>query len=141
MALEEHGTRREYGSGDLIFAKGEEGSEMYVIESGKVEIVGHSDERDVRLGTLGPDDLFGEMALFGHAPRSATARALEDTTVRAIKQDDIDDLVTDPVARKLIRVLSQRLREVDARLSRLIADGELRREHVMDLFDFRARYG
>ena len=139
--LEEHGMHKRFGAGETIFTKGDPGDFMYVVESGKVEIVGLSDGHEVKLSTLGADEIFGEMALFGGAPRSATARAVEDTELRAIGQDDVDALVPDPLAWKLLSVLSQRLRDVDGKLSYLTAQSDLRRDQVMDLYDFRSRYG
>jgi CRP-like cAMP-binding protein len=141
MVLEEHGDYQKFAAGDIIFVKGEPASEMFVIDTGSVEIVGHSDGHDVTLSKLGPEDIFGEMALFGGGPRSATARAVEDTGVRVIAEQDIDSLVPDPLARRLLGVLSQRLRDVDGKLSHMTAQGDIRREHVMDLYDFRSRYG
>jgi CRP-like cAMP-binding protein len=73
---------RRFGAGDTIFREGEQGDEFFVVVRGKVEI--RSGNR--RLETLGPNDIFGEMALIDDSPRSATVVALTDVTVAPIKK-------------------------------------------------------
>jgi CRP-like cAMP-binding protein len=141
MVLEEHGTYKRFAAGETIFERGDEGRQMYVVDSGEVEIVSVSDGHEVRLSVLGPEDIFGEMALFGDRPRSATARALVSSGLRVIDEEEIFKLVPDPLARRLLMVMSQRLNDVDVRLAQLSAETELTREGVMDIRGSRSRYG
>lgn len=60
--------------GDYIFKKGEQGSEMYFINHGKVEVL---DEEDDILAILEEGDFFGEVALLSDQPRNAGVQALE----------------------------------------------------------------
>ncbi len=69
--FEEYAALKQYRPGEIIFKAGEAGIEMYLIQSGEVEI--HNGKNLLR--TLKPGDLFGEMALIGNEPRSATAIA------------------------------------------------------------------
>jgi CRP-like cAMP-binding protein len=141
MVLEEHGTYRKYVTGEIIFEKGDETREMYVIDSGEVEILDRSGGQEIRLSVLGPEEIFGEMALFGGRPRSATARALVASGVRVIGEEDIRKLVPDPLARRLLEVMSQRLQDVDSRLAKLSAEGDLSLEQVMQVRESRNRFG
>lgn len=141
MVLEEHGTYKRFAAGETIFRSGDEGTQMYVIDSGEVEIVSGDDEHAVRLTVLGPEEIFGEMALFGGGTRSATARALVDSGVRVIEEEDIFKIVRDPLARRLLAVMGQRLNDVDVRLAHLSAQTELNREQVMEVRDSRSRFG
>jgi CRP-like cAMP-binding protein len=69
-----------YGQSEVIFEEGQPGSEMYIVHSGKVRIYRAGEEGEVEIGIIGPGEFFGEMALVDHAPRSATACAVEDDT-------------------------------------------------------------
>ncbi len=141
MVLEEHGTHKRFAAGETIFKAGDEGQHMYVVDSGEVEIINVSEGREMRLSVLGPEEIFGEMALFGGGPRSATARAMTDCGVREIDRGDILKLVPSAIARRLLAVMSERLHDVDVRLANLSAATELSREQVLDLRDSRIRYG
>jgi CRP/FNR family transcriptional regulator, cyclic AMP receptor protein len=73
---------RRFAAGDTIFRESEQGDEFFVVVRGKVEI--RSGNR--RLETLGPNGIFGEMALIDDTPRSATVVALTDVTVAPIQE-------------------------------------------------------
>jgi CRP-like cAMP-binding protein len=141
MVLEEHGTYRRFAAGETIFSCGDEGQQMCVVDSGQVEIVGGSDDHELQLTVLGPEEIFGEMALFGSGTRSATARALVDCGVRVIDKEDIFKIVQDPLARRLLAVLGQRLADVDAMLVQLSPETELSHQQVMDVLNSRSRFG
>ena len=70
----------ELSAGEIIFREGDECSEMYVVLDGQVDII--IGEKIVE--TVDPGGLFGEMALLGPAPRSATAVARFDATLVAV---------------------------------------------------------
>ncbi|MBW1724529.1 MAG: cyclic nucleotide-binding domain-containing protein [Deltaproteobacteria bacterium] len=73
-----------YKNGDIIFEEGSSGDWIYVIESGTVEIskIMHG-EKEVLL-ELGPGEIIGELGFITKMPRTATARAVGDTTVGII---------------------------------------------------------
>lgn len=80
-ALEQSGRREWREAGAVIFAEGDAAASLYLILSGSV-VISRGEERDsasVELSRLGPGELFGELALFDGAPRSATASAIERT--------------------------------------------------------------
>ena len=99
---------RNFKAGDVIFKQGDPARELFVIQSGKI---------DIRLGervlvTLDGYDIFGEMALVDSAPRSATAIAATDATVVPVGEKQFLFLVsqTPHFALNVMRVLARRLR-------------------------------
>ena len=79
-----------YTTGSIICREGEPGDCMYEVESGKVGVYhdyGGPDEK--LIAELYSNNVFGEMGLLDHAPRSATVVALEDnTTVMTVTEED-----------------------------------------------------
>ncbi|RKY89927.1 hypothetical protein DRQ09_00415 [candidate division KSB1 bacterium] len=93
MADEQKGTKtlgRFFKKGETIFKEGDLGNEMYIIQSGKVEVVKNVKGEEVVLATLDKNAFFGEMALFGDPHRSATIRAAEDTTMVVINKETLE---------------------------------------------------
>ena len=99
---------RRFATGDTIFREGEQGDEFFIVVRGKVEI--RCANR--RLETLGPNGIFGEMALIDDSPRSATVVAMTDVTVAPIKEMQFLFLVKHmpQFALMVMRVLAKRLR-------------------------------
>jgi CRP/FNR family cyclic AMP-dependent transcriptional regulator len=105
--------RELFYKGKTIIEQGDEGFRAYYIEKGSVEIVKNEDGHELKVAELHEGDIFGEMALINNEPRSATVRALEDTTVTVISRDEIDGKIKsigDRAMRALINVLCERLR-------------------------------
>jgi CRP-like cAMP-binding protein len=104
---------KSYALGDAIFTQGEKGSELFIVLAGAVEfaVVDEDGERHP-LGRAGPGDLFGEMSCFSDEPRSATASAIQPTTVLRFERAAAVELVsTRPdFAMKVVRTLAARLR-------------------------------
>ncbi len=99
---------RNFVKGKTIFKEGDPGDEFFVVLRGQVEIA----SGDRHFETLGPDGIFGEMALIDDSPRSATAVALTDVTVAPIKENQFLFLVKNApfFALSVMRVLAHRLR-------------------------------
>ena len=101
---------REFAVGDVIFRQGDDAAgEAYLVHEGRVEVRRLVDGEDRLLRTLTQGDLLGEVALFRKAPHSATATALTPTTLIAIPEDRLEDMVkTNPrLALALIRQLAR----------------------------------
>jgi CRP-like cAMP-binding protein len=110
--------RRRYAKGQIVFACGDPGENLCVVESGRVKLTFTSpDGREVILDLLGPADFFGELALLDGEPRSADAIAVEPSVLYLLSRTEfLKFLEQRPhVAIMLIGVLSRRLRR-DARL-------------------------
>jgi CRP/FNR family transcriptional regulator, cyclic AMP receptor protein len=114
--LEELGAclrRRPYRKGEVIFVRGDPGTSLYLIETGRVKIVLTSPEgKEVVLARLGPADFFGDLALLDGDPRSADAVAQEGGQLLLLRREDFLRFVEarPAVAARLLAVLSRRLR-------------------------------
>lgn len=68
-----------YEKGDVVFSQGDSGGEMYIIQSGVVEVSRMRGDRKVVLTLLEKGDFFGEIALLDQRPRSASVSAVTRT--------------------------------------------------------------
>jgi CRP-like cAMP-binding protein len=85
---------RYYKKDEHIFREGEPGIGMYIIIEGKVEIFKEKENIKTILSTLEKGDFFGEIALLlPDKPRSATAKALEPTTLLGFFNPDLQILM------------------------------------------------
>ena len=111
---------KEYADHEVIVRQGEPGSCMFVVQEGQVEAIAESDGREMRLRTMGPNDFFGEMALFGTEKRSCTIRALGKARVMTIdKKSFLGGIQEDPsLAFRIVKVMSQRIRDLTERLAK-----------------------
>lgn len=100
-------------AGDDIFHEGDEGTEMYIIQEGEIEIVKDYGDQSQRLALLEVGDFFGEMSLLEETPRAATARAVTDYELVRIDYSTFDQMVQEnpEIAIRMLRKLSHRLRE------------------------------
>ncbi|TPX66930.1 hypothetical protein SpCBS45565_g04147 [Spizellomyces sp. 'palustris'] len=80
-----------YIKGDTIFEQGRVGNEMYFILSGMVEIIVANN----RVATLSDGAFFGEVALLGQVPRTATIRAAADTVAYRLDRSDFEAILAD----------------------------------------------
>ena len=110
---------RTYKDGEIICREGDEGKSMFVVQSGKVEVIKKGPEGELKLGTLTKGDIFGEMALFDHMPRSATVKAVGEAVVLSIdKKGFFAKASTDPtLAFNILEGMSERIRDLDRELS------------------------
>jgi len=72
-----------YREGDLIIKEGDYGISIYKIIKGKVSILQESGNKEIALATLGPGEIFGEIAFLNKAGeiRSASVRAIENAVI------------------------------------------------------------
>ncbi len=70
---------RVFGHGEAIVRQGSEGQSMFVVCSGKVDVVLEPDRR--RVATIESGGYFGEMSLLTGDPRTATVLSVGDTTI------------------------------------------------------------
>lgn len=109
--------------GQTLYHFGEPGDRFYVVKSGAVELFtrDHGGSKIV-LDRCGPDHFFGELALFDGGARSATAVALEDSSLMVLSRDNlIAFLQKHPSAAiHMLTVAGRRLRSTGDQLRRRV---------------------
>jgi CRP-like cAMP-binding protein len=113
---------REHRAGDVLFREGERGEEMYVIQSGIVQILKRVGETERPLATLGRGEFVGEMALLNDKPRTATAMVLEHARCLVIDRATLEQMISNntEIALRLVKKLARRLDSADEMIQLLM---------------------
>ena len=95
----------------LLFAEGEKGNNLYIIQSGSVKITKIVNNKEIVLAILKKSDIFGEMAMLDDKPRAATAEVYEDCTLLAVNKDNFSKLIQDQpdMVVKLTSLMAERI--------------------------------
>lgn len=99
-----------FDSNAVIFERGDEGKSAYLVESGEVEL--SNPTTGFIFSRVGQGELFGEIALIDHQPRTATAKTSQPTVLIEINHLLIEELLrkTDPIIQHLLAIVLNRLR-------------------------------
>ena len=132
-----------------LFRQGDTGNAMYLIESGRVRISIHDDDKqELTLAELAQGDFFGEMSIIDGRQRSADAQVIEDARLAILSREAFLSFVrTNPdVALKMLSALTDRLRRTDdllrSRVSRNANEEEKARLTLADrAADLIAEFG
>ncbi len=110
--------------GEYIVREGEESHNMYVIQSGSVQITKSVGDDEVILATLGKGDFFGEMSLLESLPRDANAVAFGETHLLVIQPGGLLLRIRrDPTfAFEMLTRLSRRIRSLNSRMVKFIEE-------------------
>ena len=101
---------------EVLFRKGDKGDSMYLVEEGSLEITVPVEppqkESEMRVSVLGVGEFVGELSLVDGLPRTATARALEETHLLEMKRDDFLAflMVRPAVAISMVSEIGKRVR-------------------------------
>jgi rhodanese-related sulfurtransferase len=109
--------RRRFAAQDTIFREGDDAhGEAYVVHAGTVEIRKRIDGTDRVLTKYAEGELFGEMALFRKAPRSADAVATSDSELLVIKGERLEWLIRNrpQLTMEVLKRLSDTIVRTDA---------------------------
>jgi CRP-like cAMP-binding protein len=110
---------RKYDANESIFEEGQPGAALFLILDGKVAVEIFRETSTTRLAVLEKGAFFGEMALLDDTPRSATARALEQTRTLALYRNDLNGLMhryartACQIYRSLASMIGDRLRSTN----------------------------
>ena len=105
----------EFRAGDVLFMEGDTGEEMYVIQSGSVQVSKRIGDEERPLATLGRGEFLGEMAILNGKPRTASAIVLEDAKCLVIDGKTLETMITKSpeIAMRLVKKLAKRLDSAD----------------------------
>lgn len=116
----------ERAAGEYVFEEGDLGTEMFIIQSGQVEILKRIAGSETCLAVLEKGDFFGEMSLLEDLPRAASVRAVSDLKLLEIGGATFDQMLrSNPeIAVRILRKLSRRLRQTDELLRETLGTSE-----------------
>jgi CRP-like cAMP-binding protein len=124
--MEESGLGRTYHNGEVIIRQGEKGENMYVLQSGQVEVIRENpDKNGEQLSTkvLGEGSFFGMVPLFerrdGAAIVRSTVRARGDVQVVTVDRKTLFRKINeDPsIAYQILETMSRRITELEEMVS------------------------
>jgi CRP-like cAMP-binding protein len=95
----------------MLFAEGEPGEELFIIQRGSVTIAKIVDNNEVLLAVLKAGDIFGEMALLEAKPRVANAVAYEECQVMAVNRANFEHMIKNQpqLIARLTTLLAERI--------------------------------
>lgn len=121
-----HARTAEYGAGKPIFAKGDPGHGLLAVFAGLVKISVQSAEgREIVLNLIGPNEVFGEIALLDGEPRTANATAITRCQLLVLDRRDVLPLLEQEpaIGIRLLEVVSRRLRRTSEQVEDLSFEG------------------
>jgi hypothetical protein len=100
-------------TGDFIFKQRDAGADMYIIRSGRVELLKEYAGQERQLVVLEVGDFFGEMSLLEEQPREISARAVGPVELLRIDASTFDRIVQEApeIPVRMLRKLARRLRD------------------------------
>ncbi len=108
--------------GEVFHTPEERGEKLFVLKKGRVQVYEvNSEGRETTLSVVEDGTILGEMALTGQSLSGVYVRALEPSVIAALKRRDLEYLIlSNPeVGLRLVRLLSNRLRQAETRLAEL----------------------
>lgn len=112
---------RAFPKGVRVFHEGDNTDACYIVRAGDLRVTReHSDGRAIALATLGPGDIFGELAMLDGGSRSASVETISDCELLALPATDVRRVIAEhgDIAAKLIVAITRRLRETNERVAR-----------------------
>ena len=112
--LSQAANEQTYPANFEICREGDDGSTMFILDSGEVDIIVHADDnQEILVDTLGHGSYFGEMAFLGETTRMATVRTRNECRVYEIGQSSFMS-----IARTNPSLLSTLLRQIIGHIRR-----------------------
>jgi CRP-like cAMP-binding protein len=112
----------EYEAGTVLFREGDPGRDMYVIQSGEIEISREIGQRHQVLALLPAGEFFGEMAIVNDRPRSATATVRSRSRLLVIDSVTFESMLRNKteIAVRIIKALAGRLERANQQVELLL---------------------
>jgi CRP-like cAMP-binding protein len=122
LTVVEHASLRVVDKGQIVFWQDEPGEAMFVLLEGSVKLlVSSRDGAHFELHRHSPPAVFGELALLDGGPRSASAEAVERSTLLVVTRSELLRLLRadDQLAEALLRILGGMVRRTTRQVSNL----------------------
>ena len=105
-------------AGQFVLREGDPGDSLYVVLDGELEVTKRQGKQVVLLALYEPGQFFGEMALLEQAPRSASVRTLQESTLLLISQEAFQTLLSCSASAPLrvLHTVTSRLRSTESML-------------------------
>lgn len=124
---------RRYAAKELIFDLESEGTEIYFVVDGAVQVVNYSPSgREIAFAQASAGSYIGELSAIDRRPRSATVVAAEDTTLASISAATFQKLLLEHpnIALLVLHNLAQMVRAADERIMDLSTLSAINRVHT-----------
>jgi hypothetical protein len=134
--------KRHLTKGEYLIHEGEESDKMYWVVSGKFAVIKKNERHEnIILAEIQPGELIGEMGFIESLPRTATVKALEESDILEINQEDFLTLFKNQPKwfKSLIINLTKRLRHSNSAIANLKhpeSAVELKQDDINELFNF-----
>jgi CRP-like cAMP-binding protein len=125
-----------FSPGETIIRQGEEGTELFGVERGEVEILVKLKASElVRVAKLGPGAVFGEAALLTGGARTATIVAITESELLAVSRSAFQKVIQQKpeLAEKLTNLLASRMDQLSQTINDAEAEGRLDGDRRSDL--------
>ncbi len=115
--------RLTFAPDELLCRQGDEGDAAYIIITGTADVLVEADSGDVKVATLGPNDLLGESAILCDVPRTATVKAVSKVETLVISKELFFQLVHQfpSISIGIMRELARRVERTTALLRSAVA--------------------
>jgi CRP-like cAMP-binding protein len=112
--------RLSFKAGHTLFHQGDPGDAAYVVLSGSADVLVDSDSGEIKVASVGPNSIIGEIAILCDVNRTATVRANSPLEVLRIDKDQFLELLAEfpEMALEVVRVLADRLGQTTEELTR-----------------------
>ena len=123
--LSELAIERSFKSNEFVFWEGDAPDWFYIVIEGRIKVLKHaSSGKEFIIAFFDTGEMFGEVAVFEGKSYPASAQALTETKVLAIKKKDFLSFLSNrpQVALQIISVLGGRLRDAQGRLKDLASE-------------------
>jgi CRP/FNR family transcriptional regulator len=129
----QRGLARLYSDAQMVFCENEPGKELYIVKSGKVEILKITPPEEMLLSILREGDIFGELSIVSSKPRNATAVAIGETALLPVARESLPALFEkSPVTiARILTAISQRLWFTFIRLQSSFYTNPMTRSYVL----------
>jgi CRP-like cAMP-binding protein len=113
---------RTYAPGAVICREGEEGEEMYIIQTGKVRVSKRFAGKTHVISVLEKGDFFGEMAIVNRIQRTATVTAIDGVELLVFDREGLQNMIArnTKIALTIIDKLCRRLQTAHQKIQHLV---------------------